>query len=212
MTSSTKTLAAAPPIVANLRASALLALPFQVGSVALALVLGALGAEVEFPLTFMLIVVYWVPLFVELVFRTRMPWPLQVSYLSFIAAGSFAGSALHVYWYFPLWDVIVHFYSGVMLAWLGLFLARVAEEQTGSPLPRWFTLTVVQLTPMAFAAAWEICEFASDIIIGTASQHGLSDSMTDIIAGTFGGLFAIILLLLTRRPRTLAPASLLTRR
>ena len=212
MTSSTKTPAAAPPIVANLRASALLALPFQVGSVALALVLGALGAEVEFPLTFMLIVVYWVPLCVELVFRTRMPWPLQVSYLSFIAAGSFAGSALHVYWYFPLWDVIVHFYSGVMLAWLGLFLARVAEEQTRSPLPRWFTLTVVQLTPMAFAAAWEICEFASDIIIGTASQHGLSDSMTDIIAGTFGGLFAIILLLLTRRPRTLAPASLLTRR
>ncbi len=62
---------------------------------------------------------------------------------------------------------------------------------------------------MAFAAAWEICEFGSDIILGTASQHGLSDSMTDIIAGTLGGVLAIILLLITRRPRSLAPASLL---
>jgi len=211
MTSSTKTTEAASPIVARLRASALLALPFQVGSVALALVLAALGAEVELPLTFLLILAYWAPLLVELVFRTTLPWPLQVSYLSFIAAGSFAGSALHVYWYLPLWDVLVHFYSGVMLAWLGLLLARRAEEQTGWPLPRWFTLTVTLLTPMAFAAAWEICEFASDIIIGTASQHGLSDSMTDIIAGTLGGVFAIVLLLLTRRPRSLAPASLLAR-
>lgn len=211
MTSSTKSTASVPPIVARLRTSALIALPFQVVTVALALVLAALGAEVELPLTFLLIPVYWVPLFVELVFRTRMPWPLQVSYLAFIAAGSFAGSALHVYWYFPLWDVLVHFYSGVMLAWLGLFIARHAEEQTGAPLPRWFSLTVVLLTPMAFAAAWEICEFGSDIILGTASQHGLSDSMTDIIAGTLGGVLAIILLLITRRPRSLAPGSLLPR-
>ena len=101
---------------------------------------------------------------------------------------------------------------GVAIAGLaGLFIARRAEEQAGSPLPRWFTLTVTLLTPMAFAAAWEICEFASDIIIGTTSQHGLSDSMTDIVAGTLGGVFAIVLLLLTRRPRSLAPASLLDR-
>jgi len=209
MTSSIKTTAAAPPIVSRLRTSALIALPFQVVTVALALMLVPLGWEVELPLTFLLIPVYWVPLFVELVFRTRMPWPLQVSYLAFIAAGSFAGSALHVYWYFPLWDVLVHFYSGLMLAWLGLFIARHAEEQTEAPLPRWFSLTFALLTPMAFAAAWEICEFASDMIIGTAAQHGLSDSMTDIIAGTLGGVLAIVLLLITRRPRSLAPASLL---
>jgi len=212
MTTSTKSMASVPPIVARLRTSALIALPFQVVTVALALVPGALGAEVELPLTLLLIPVYWVPLGVEVVFRTQMPWPLQLSYLIFIAAGSYAGSALHVYWYFPLWDVLVHFYSGVMLAWFGLFLVRHAEQQTGAPLPRWFSLTVVLLTPMAFAAAWEICEFASDMLLGSASQHGLTDSMTDIIAGTVGGILAIVLLLFTRRPRSLAPASLLTLR
>ena len=135
MTSSTKSTASVPPIVSRLRTSALIALPFQVVTVALALLLVPLGWEVELPLTFLLIPVYWVPLFVELVFRIRMPWPLQVSYLAFIAAGSFAGSALHVYWYFPLWDVLVHFYSGVMLAWLGLFIVRHAEEQTRRRCP-----------------------------------------------------------------------------
>lgn len=212
MTSVTKSTASVPPIVARLRTSALIALPFQVAMVALALLLAPLGWEVELPVTFLLIPVYWVPLFVELVFRIQMPWPLQVGYLAFIAAGSFAGSALHVYWYFPLWDVLVHFYSGIVLAWLGLFIVRHAEEQTDAPLPRWFSLTVVLMTAMAFATAWEICEFGSDVIFGTATQHGLSDSMTDLIAGTFGAIVAIMLFLVARRPRSLAPASLLARR
>jgi uncharacterized membrane protein YjdF len=62
---------------------------------------------------------------------------------------------------------------------------------------------------MAFAAAWEICEFASDQLIGTVSQGGLEDTMADIMAGTMGGLFAITLLLILGRPRSLAPTSLL---
>ncbi|MEU1973135.1 hypothetical protein ABZ477_15880 [Microbacterium sp. NPDC019599] len=211
MTVSTSGTASVPTLRERLRASALLALPFQVGSIVVAIALGMLGAEVELPLTLLLVFAYAAPLLVELVFRTTLPWTLQLSYLVFIAAGSFAGSALHVYWYFPLWDVIVHFYSGIMLAWLGMLLVRRAEERTGVGLPMWFSLTVILLTPMAFAAAWELCEFASDILIGTASQHGNTDSMTDLLAGTAGGVAAIVLLLLTRRPRTLAPASLLTR-
>lgn len=196
-------------IGARTRRSALLALPFQVGSVLIALALGLMGLEVEMPLTLLLIPVYAVPMLAELLLRTSLPWPLQLSYLTFIAAGSFAGSALHVYWYFPLWDVIVHFYSGVMLAWLGMLLARRAEERAGAALPLWFSISVVVMTPMAFAAAWEIAEFASDILIGTASQHGNSDSMTDIFAGTVGGVAALVLLLFAKRPRTLAPRSLL---
>ena len=49
----------------------------------------------------------------------------------------------------------------------------------------------------------------SDLTIGTVAQGGLVDTMTDIIAGTLGGLVAIALLALLRRPRALAPHSLL---
>ena len=84
-----------------------------------------------------------------------------------------------------------------------------AEEHAGSSLPVWFSPSIVVAVPMAFAAAWEICEFASDVILGTTSQSGLEDTMLDVVAGTAGGLLAIVLLITTRRPRTVAPLSLL---
>lgn len=130
-------------------------------------------------------------------------------YLLFILAGPYAGSALNVYRAIDDWDTLVHFDSGIMLAWLGMLAVCRAEERTGIALPMWFSLVVIQAMPMAFAAAWEICEFVSDLTIGTVAQGGLVDTMTDIIAGTLGGLVAIALLALLRRPRTLAPHSLL---
>ncbi|MFH8252798.1 hypothetical protein ACH3VR_20705 [Microbacterium sp. B2969] len=194
---------------ARARSSALLALPFALACVIVALVLERLGADVEMPLTLLLVPLFWVPTAVEVVFRTALPWPLQLTYLTFTLAGPFAGSALHVYWYIPRWDFFVHLYSGIMLAWLGLLIARRVEERLGVPLPRWFSLTVALFTAISFAAAWELCEFGSDVLIGTAAQHGLDDTMYDIVAGTLGGAVSIAIVLLAKRPRTIAPASLL---
>jgi hypothetical protein len=199
-------------IVRRARAAALLALPFQVTCVVLGPALYSLGFDVTVLLTVLLVPVFWVPMAVELVFRTSLPRPLQLSYLVFIAAGPFIGTALHVYWYVPPWDLLVHFWSGIMLSWLGMLLARRAEEQMDTALPRWFSVSAILFTAMAFAAAWEICEFISDRLIGTHAQLGQTDSMTDLISGTLGGVAAIVLLLLTRRPRSLAPASLLSPR
>jgi len=151
----------------------------------------------------------WAPAAAELVFRTTLPRALQLHYLIFITLGPYAGSALNVYVAIADWDTLIHFDSGVMLAWLGMLWVRRMEERVNAPFPAWFGLAVIQLTAMAFAAAWEICEFASDHLIGTVAQGGLDDTMADIMAGTMGGLFAIALLLILGRPRSLAPASLL---
>ena len=189
------------------RASARLALPFQIGCVALAVFLSQIGLDVQPWLAALLVPALAAPLLVELVFRTTIPWPLQLHYLLFITAGPFAGSALNLYGWIPEWDTLVHFDSGIMLAWLGMLFVRRAEERVAVAFPRWFELTIVQLTAMAFAAAWEISEFASDILIGTVSQADLADTMSDIIAGTLGGLTGIVILVLLRRPRTLLPLS-----
>jgi hypothetical protein len=193
------------------RESALFAVPFALVSIAVVFGLAALGVGVETVLGVVLAATLFAPALMELVLRTPIPRALQLHYLIFIVAGPLAGSVLHVYSSIPRWDAYVHFDSGVMLAWLGMLAARRAEERSGSFLPIWFGLSVIQAVPMAFAAAWEICEFASDVLLGTTSQSGLQDTMLDVVAGTAGGLFAIVLLLLTRRPRTLAPLSLLRR-
>lgn len=212
MATSTTTAESALSIGARARRSALLALPFQVGSIVVAHIVAATGRLVDLPLTYLLVVAYAAPLLIELVFRTTLPRVLQVTYLTFIAASSFAGSALQVYWNFPPWDFIVHCYSGIMLAWLGMLLLRRVEEQTGVEHPLWFSGTVMLMIAMAGAGAWELCEFGSDILIGTAAQHSNQDSMTDMLAGTLGGAIAILIVLAIRRPRTLAPYSLLQRR
>lgn len=192
------------------RRSLLFALPFQVVTVVLAIVLAAAGLPVQVVLAVLLALTMWAPAAAELLFRTTLPRALQLHYLIFITAGPFAGSALGVYGMIADWDTLIHFDSGVMLAWLGMLWVRRVEERVGVPLPVWFGLLVVQLTPMAFAAAWEICEYASDLVLGTDSQNGsLQDTMGDIMAGTLGGLLAIVLLVTLQRPRTVAPASLL---
>lgn len=207
MTSSTTDIPTAS-LRTSVRSSALLALPFQVGCVVLAIVLSLVGFDVQPWLAALLVPALAAPTLLELIFRTTLPWPLQLHYLLFITAGPFAGSALNVYAAIPEWDALVHYDSGIMLAWLGMLFVRRAEEGVGVLLPRWFGLTVILVTAMAFAAAWELCEFASDALIGTVSQSGLEDTMSDIVAGTLGGLTAIGILLVTGRPRMLAPASL----
>jgi hypothetical protein len=199
----------APSIAVNLRRSALFALPFQVGSVALALLLWMLGVETDLVLTLMIVPAYWVPLLVELAYRTTLPAVLQLSYLVFVAAGPFAGSALHVYWILPWWDIFVHFGSGFMLVWLGLLMVRRTEESLGRALPRWFVLSTAFFAAVAFAGLWEIFEFVSDELLGTQTQHGLQDSMSDLLAGVAGALAALPLALLTRMPRSVMPPSLL---
>ena len=191
------------------RRSALFALPFAVVSVLVVVGLSALGFGVETLLGVVLAATLFVPAVAEIALRTTIPRALQLHYLIFIVCGPIAGSVLHVYSAIPRWDAYVHFDSGVMLAWLGMLAVRRAEEHAGSSLPVWFSLSIVVAVPMAFAAAWEICEFASDVILGTTSQSGLEDTMLDVVAGTAGGLLAIVLLITTRRPRTVAPLSLL---
>jgi hypothetical protein len=200
-------------MIPALRRSLLLALPFQLAAIALAVLLSMFLPHIKVGLTVLLAAAMWAPALSELVLRTRMPWALQVHYLAFMFAGPFFGSALGVYTAIPDWDTLVHFDSGIMLAWLGMLFVRNAEDRIGTALPLWFAIVVIQATPMAFAAAWEISEYASDVIIGTASQRGgLEDTMTDIVAGTLGGMAGIGLLAMIGRPRSLAPRSLVRSR
>ncbi len=200
------------PITRTARSSALFALPFGIAMVVALTVFGAIGLPVQPVLGAVLALTLWVPAVLELIVRTPIPRALQLHYIIFILAGPFGGSVLNLYVAIPDWDTYVHFASGVMLAWLGMLAVRRVEERTRQAVPTWFAISVIQITPMAFAAAWELCEFTSDLVVGTVSQSGLDDTMLDIIAGTLGGVLAIALLVLLGRPRTLAPHSLLPKR
>jgi uncharacterized membrane protein YjdF len=191
------------------RASALLALPFQIGFIVVTVVVSLAGGWTSAIVSVLLVPTLWLAAVVEVLFRTVLPRALQLHFLIFMTAGPFAGSALGVYGYIDNWDKLVHLDSGIMLAWVGMVAVRRVEERLGIVLPRWFSLAVAVITPMAFAAAWEICEFTSDHLIGTHAQNGNGDTMGDIVAATIGALLTLAFTLLWRRPRTVMPLSLL---
>lgn len=191
-----------------MRRSALIALPFQVAMIASAILASMLGVQVTPLLVVLLVPALWAAPACEVVFNSPIPRVLQLHYLIFITAGPFAGSALNLYYAIPYWDKVIHFDSGIMLAWLGMLLIRRAEQSTGSDLPRWFVAAAIVATPMAFGAAWEICEFTSDALLGTTAQNGNADTMGDIVAATIGGILTLLFVLAVRRPRTVMPLSL----
>lgn len=197
-----------PELVRAAKGSALLALPFQIGFVVVALVLMLAGAKVEPVIAIVLVPTLWLVPVVELLWHTVIPRALQWQYLVFITIGPYAGSALGVYGYIDHWDKVVHFDSGIMLAWAGLFAVRRVEDAVRVALPRWFGLAVSVATPMAFAAAWEICEFTSDHLFGTHAQNGNTDTMGDIIAATIGALVTLGITLVWRWPGSVMPIAL----
>ncbi|WP_353808425.1 hypothetical protein [Agromyces sp. SYSU T00194] len=181
---------------------------FQFAWLACALAASWAGAPVHLGLIALLIPVLWVPAALAAFADFPLPTAVQVHYGVFLTAAPVLGSALLVYGLVPGWDKLTHLDSGVLLAWLGLFAVARAEAQMDAAAPRWVVYAAAIVTPLAFAATWEIGEFLTDALLGTQSQLGLSDTVEDMLAAGIGALLGILLVLLTKWPRSVLPRTL----
>lgn len=109
----------------------------------------------------------------------------------FIFASLFLGSLRGYYVRFWWWDLMLHTGSGFLLGILGFLLVHVLNQQERVDLH--MTAGFVAFFSFAFALAvgalWEIFEFAIDMLGGFSMQHGLQDTMWDLVADTGGALF-----------------------
>lgn len=177
-----------------LRRSLYIALLFQIAWVVTGLVFALSGAMVSWGLLIANLLTLWAPALFMLITRMQLSDGFQIGFAAFITAASFVGSALGGYGAIPNWDTIVHIYSGTLLAWFGFIVANSAEASIKKPLPLWFKNTVAFMTPLAFAAAWEIYEFSSDRLLGTSMQAGgLEDTIVDMLAALLGAVVALII-------------------
>lgn len=111
-------------------------------------------------------------------------------YFLFIFFAYYLGCIINLYnitwWY----DLLMHFISGVVSAYLGYYvLKKMGLYQKERKLFNFifcFAITVM------VAGLWEIGEFSMDVISGSNLQHavetGVFDTMEDIICGSCGGL------------------------
>ncbi|KQM12218.1 hypothetical protein AOA80_03515 [Methanomassiliicoccales archaeon RumEn M1] len=119
-----------------------------------------------------------------------LPWPILLG----IGLSLFLHSlGLVTGWYHTTnwWDSITHFVSGITVASLAaivLIMVIVHSETTRVPVS--WTPFLILVSVLAMEGVWEILEFAMDSIVGTGMQHGLEDTMKDIVANTVSGIVA----------------------
>lgn len=119
-----------------------------------------------------------------------LPWPI----LTGIGLALFLhslGLVTNLYNTTNWWDSITHFVSGITvasLAAIALIMVIVFSEKTRVPVT-WVPFLIF-VSVLSMEGVWEILEFSLDHIIGTGMQHGLEDTMKDIVANSLSGIVA----------------------
>lgn len=172
--------------------SLIIALIFQIAWVVTGLLFTLFGANVNWSLLIVNLLTLWAPMAFIFVTKANLSEAFQVGFGIFITASTLVGSVLGGYAAIPNWDTIVHIYSGTILSWFGYSIASMAETYKNVSFPIWFKNTIALMTPMAFAAAWEIYEYMSDKYFGTVMQAGgLEDTIIDMLAALVGAMIAL---------------------
>ena len=134
-----------------------------------------------------------------IIFRKINP----VYYLSAAAFAFFAlflGMMLNFYIVIPIFDLMLHAASGLLAVFAGHFLmGLVLKREKSFEFPLKFVVAFCIFFSISIAGLWEIWEFSTDYILKRFSQLGsLTDTMTDMIAGSIsaliGGFILYILL------------------
>ncbi len=99
--------------------------------------------------------------------------------------------ALQFYWYYSLWyfDMIMHFLGGL---WVALFFTYVFLRGK-EPRPGRSLFLKVLAAMLAIGILWEFYEYYLNIV--SATPWDKADTLSDIFFDLFGGLCAIIYLL-----------------
>ena len=114
--------------------------------------------------------------------------------LAFTFFAQFFGACLRFYDLIPIYDLILHGASGVLLVLLGHYLLT-GFFLRGETVSLRVTLLCCFLFSLAAAGVWEIFEFSGDVLLGLKSQgDSLIDTMTDMIAGSCGAIVGTVLL------------------
>lgn len=135
-------------------------------------------------------------------FITRVPYMLQTMLNLLITFGVVVGSSVNKFTSFEHIDIPEHFFSGVIAAWGGYYLAVIIQGKQKKY--KKLSPALAAMFSLAFAVmlmvGWEFYEFSMDRIYGLMlqrsafnSEAGLVDTMSDLIYGSCGavvGMFA----------------------
>lgn len=135
-----------------------------------------------------------IPLLLALFTKLQFNLPIIISYLIFLFGSQYLGTILG--WYrLGWWDTFIHFISGAILAFTGIALyERLTHTKTEKEVSPWFIFIFTLSFATLGGVLWEIYEFSFDVFFDMGLQGGgNTDTMTDLVADTLGGLIIAVL-------------------
>lgn len=122
--------------------------------------------------------------------KIEVPMWLRMTLTIFTFFAMTIAKLFYLYEHTIWWDKFLHLGSGVILAYVGLMIAKHVTKGDNHIIILFFSLAFA----IACAAIWEIWEFSGDMLFGLDSQiraTGVNDTMGDIISGTIGAILTI---------------------
>ncbi|MCK9297603.1 MAG: DUF2238 domain-containing protein [Methanoculleus sp.] len=133
-----------------------------------------------------------VPAVVTRRWSITLPW--QVNLLIVLSLYlHIAGESRGLYMlYYPYYDKIAHLISGITVSVLAFVIVLLLDRFSRLNLSRWMIVGFVVIAAMAMEGFWEIYEWLFDTFLGTNLQHGLDDTMLDMIFVLVGSVIVAL--------------------
>lgn len=144
------------------------------------LVLGNYEASL---LCLLVLVLLFVPSFLEAEFRINIPDVLEVIIALFIFAAEILGEIFRFYTIIPFWDTLLHTFNGFLAAAVGLALVSIlnGSNRVTFLLSPFFCVVMAFCFSMTVGVVWEFFEFGMDQAFGFDMQKDTVISHIDSI-------------------------------
>jgi uncharacterized membrane protein YjdF len=141
-------------------------------------------------ISFSLLVVVFMPNILRKIGLQVTPM-MELLYLIFVFFAQIFGSIFDFYQLFYFYDKLVHFISGILTSFIGIYIVVKFKKNVHKNIT--FNCIMIIFTVMAIAGFWEFFEFISTSVFGGDPQKvittGVGDTMGDMLSALFGSLF-----------------------
>ena len=189
--------------------------PAWVYGVSMAVYIGtfAYRATTDHPVSLMYFLIALVLQSACFLFLRHAPFWVFMGASSFITFALYFGSMLGFYRLISRYDLFLHASSGFLLFFAAHFFYRfLLRKHPIANVPIHLPVIFDLFVSIACAGLWEIYEFSADYLLNQHMQGPMTDSMTDMIAGTIGAIAAAVLVYrrLKRTPPDPDPRNIFT--
>lgn len=120
----------------------------------------------------LMLILLLIPAFLETTLHVEISAGLEIIAMVFVFCAQFLGEERDFYARFPVWDSILHGFSGFMFAAFGLAIVDLLsanKKMKGRPSPLFFAVAAFGFA-ILIGVFWEMTEYSLDMILHTDMQ------------------------------------------